>query len=267
MLVRSPSPGVERDQTPRIGADRIMAEAGLRPTGAGSRTASAGGRRRRWARAARLLGWALILLGAAILLYLAYLLFWTGIETSRAQAQLLEDWELEVGPVEPAPLAGRSRPPDEIGTPEAPGAAELGDAVAAMWFERPGSDQRPAQASTLLVVEGVGVEDLKRGPGHYPDTAAPGDPGNFALAGHRTTYGAPFYDLDELRRGDEIHVVDRAGREWVYIVERSEVVQPSETWVIGDDPLGTGRPTLTLTTCTPRFSAAQRLIVFAQLDR
>lgn len=236
--------------------------------GVATAPASAGDRRaRRWPGAVRLLGWTLILLGAATLLYLAYLLFWTGIETSRAQAQLLEAWELEVGPVEPAPPDGPSRTLDGIGQTDAAGTAELGDAFAAMWFERPGSDQRPAHASTLLVVEGVGVEDLKRGPGHYPKTAAPGEPGNFAVAGHRTTYGAPFYDLDELRAGDEIHVVDRAGREWVYIVERSEVVQPSETWVVGDDPLGTGRPTLTLTTCTPRFSAAQRLIVFAQLDR
>ena len=229
-------------------------------------TSAAPPRQKRWVRAARGLGWSLIAIGAAILLYLGYLLFWTGVETSRAQAELLESWELEIGPVEQArpesPSVVVDRGDDRARTASAPGP---GDAVAALWFERPGTDERPVSDSTLFVIEGVEVEDLKRGPGHYPGTAAPGQSGNFAVAGHRTTYGAPFFNLDKLQVGDEIHVVDRGGNEWVYIVERTEVVQPSDTWVIGDDPLGNGRPTLTLTTCTPRFSAAQRLIVFAQL--
>lgn len=228
------------------------------------RLSAAPPRQKRWVRAARGLGWSLIAIGSVILLYLGYLLFWTGVETSRAQAELLESWQLEIGPVE-QPQPDNPSVTDDGDRPPTTAAPEPGDAVAALWFERPGSDERPANENTLFVVEGVGVEDLKRGPGHYPGTAAPGQPGNFAVAGHRTTYGAPFYYLDKLQVGDEVHVVDRGGNEWVYVVERTEVVQPSDTWVIGDDPLGNGRPTLTLTTCTPRFSAAQRLIVFAQL--
>lgn len=215
--------------------------------------------------AVRLLGWGLVSAGALILLYLVYLLAFTSIETSRAQNQMLESWELDFGAVEQALPGERPAAPDPASARPPAEALAPGDAYAAMWFERPGSDQRPVHDDTLFVVEGVGVEDLKRGPGHYPDTAAPGQAGNFAVAGHRTTYGAPFYDLDQIQVGDEIHVVDRTQREWTYVVERTEVVEPSEVWVIGDDPLGTGRPTLTLTTCTPRFSAAQRLIVFAQL--
>lgn len=85
------------------------------------------------------------------------------------------------------------------------------------------------------------------------------------MAGHRTTYGAPFYHLDQLRPGDEIHVVDRQGRTWFCEVTVTRVVLPHETWVVGPDPLQTGTPVLSLTTCEPRFSAAKRLIVFAEL--
>ncbi len=114
-------------------------------------------------------------------------------------------------------------------------------------------------------MEGVDPEPLKRGPGHYPGTAAPGQPGNFAVAGHRTTYGAPFYHLDQLRTGDEVHVVDRDQRAWVYEVVETRVVLPDEVWVIDDDPFESGAPMLTLITCEPRFSLAKRLIVFAEL--
>jgi sortase A len=134
-----------------------------------------------------------------------------------------------------------------------------------MWFERPGSAEPPVHAEPLLIVEGVTLDHLRRGPGHYPTTAAPGQRGNFAVSGHRTTYGAPFYHLDDLREGDLIHVVDRARAHWVYEFRRQEIVEPTALRVIGPDPLGSGEPTLTLTTCHPRFSAAQRLIVFATL--
>lgn len=125
---------------------------------------------------------------------------------------------------------------------------------------------KPVQDDPLLVVEGVGVDELKRGPGHYPGTALPGQPGNFAVAGHRTTYAAPFYDLDQLRPGDRIRVTDRGGTRWTYSVVGQRIVAPTDVEVIGPDPLATGRATLTLTTCNPRFSAAQRLIVFAELS-
>jgi sortase A len=110
------------------------------------------------------------------------------------------------------------------------------------------------------VVEGVKLGDLKRGPGHYPATPLPGQPGNAAIAGHRTTYGAPFYNLDELKTGDEILVTTRQGR-FRYEVTESKVVSPSEVSVL--DPTTDNR--LTLTTCHPRFSASKRLVVVAAL--
>jgi sortase A len=110
------------------------------------------------------------------------------------------------------------------------------------------------------VVEGVSLPALKRGPGHYPDTPLPGQPGNAAIAGHRTTYGAPFSRLDELDRGDPILVTTRQGR-FRYEVSSKTVVRPSETSVL--DASDDNR--LTLTTCEPKFSAARRLIVVATL--
>lgn len=213
---------------------------------------------------ARTAGWTLIATGTLILLYVVYLLFFTGLTTSQAQQDLLEQWQLDHGPIDTAALPAVPR----TGAPaDAPAAdpADPGDAYAVLWFERPGSDERPVHDDPLFVVEGVAIDDLRRGPGHYPDSAAPGEEGNFAVAGHRTTYGQPFYDLDALEPGDAVHVVDRQGREHVYEVLEQRVVAPGDVWVVGEDPLGTGRPMLTLTTCHPRFSAAQRLIVFAEL--
>lgn len=184
-------------------------------------------------------------------------MFFTSLETRQAQQDLLETWNVEVGAVDEAPRA------------RAPAVAPVerdvdpGDAYAALWFERDGA--RIVHDETLFVVEGVSVEDLKKGPGHYPGTAGPGEPGNFALSGHRTTYLAPFYHADKLQPGDEIHVVDRGGNEWIYDVVESRVVSPADTWVVGEDPLGAATPMITLTTCHPRFSAAQRLIVFGEL--
>lgn len=212
-------------------------------------------------------GWTLLGFGALVLLYLVYLLVFTNVQAERAQTELLEQFELEYGPLEAARAGeGPARDGGPASPEPDPQPPELGDAYAAIWFERPGTGERVVHADPLFVVEGVSLDVLKRGPGHYPDTSAPGQPGNFAVSGHRTTYGAPFYHLDELQQGDEIHVVDRLGREWVYVVRSQEVVQPTELWVVGSDPLGTGAPTMTLTTCTPRFSAAQRLIVFAELQ-
>ena len=110
-----------------------------------------------------------------------------------------------------------------------------------------------------VVIEGTGTADLKRGPGHYPLTADPWeDQGRVGIAGHRTTYGAPFWDVNQLRPGDDIRLITERGT-FDYVVTETRIVLPSESQVLD----GTRRPTLVLTTCNPRFSAAERLIVFA----
>jgi sortase A len=211
-------------------------------------------------RVIRGVGWVLVVSGVVVLLYVVYLLWFTGLETQRAQQELAETWSIEVpeapdNPEDPAEIDISPADPNEP--------VEAGDAYAAMWFERNG--ERIVGGDILYVVEGVTLDVLRAGPGHYPDSDVPGGPGNFAIAGHRTTYGAPFWSLDELRVGDTIHVVDRQGREWVYAYREQQIVDPTALWVVGDDPLGTGAPTITLTTCHPRGSARQRLIAWGEL--
>ncbi|MDP8929052.1 MAG: class E sortase [Actinomycetota bacterium] len=218
------------------------------------------------ARVLRGMGWALIGSGALVLLYVVYLLAFTYVSTELAQDDLLATWEALVGRLptgDPAPAgAVRAVPRPSRAATRGIG---LGNAYAAVWFRRPGSLAPLVRDGPLLVVEGVAPEQLKRGPGHYPSTGHPGQSRNFAIAGHRTTYGSPFFHLDQLTSGDEVHVVDRQGHEWTYVVRTSRIVSPNEVWVLGDDPLGTGEPTMTMTTCHPRFSAAKRLVVFAEL--
>ncbi len=114
-----------------------------------------------------------------------------------------------------------------------------------------------------IVVAGVKKTDLKKGPGHYPGTPLPGAPGNAAIAGHRTTYGAPFFRLNDLRPGDPIFVATVTTGQWFrYEVSDTRIVRPQDNFVLLAKK---GRNTLTLTTCHPRYSAAQRLIITADL--
>lgn len=183
--------------------------------------------------ALRAIGRGFIGLGTLILLFLLYQLVGTNLVTGRSQkalaSEVKENWA--------------------TGVSEAP---VIGNGMALIKIPKIGVD--------AVVVEGVEVEDLKKGPGHYPDTALPGQLGNMVISGHRTTYGAPFYRLDELNAGDEITVFDAKGP-YVYRVTESKVVLPTEIGVIA--PSSDAR--LTLVTCHPRFSAAKRLVVVAQL--
>jgi sortase A len=119
-----------------------------------------------------------------------------------------------------------------------------------------------------VVVEGVDEGDLQEGPGHYPGTALPGIIGNMVISGHRTTYGHPFNQLDELQNGDAINIQVRS-KTYVYRVIRKQVVDPSDVAVILPVPGEFGvKPTtrlLTMTTCNPKYSASTRLIVTAQM--
>ncbi|MFM8971210.1 MAG: class E sortase, partial [Actinomycetota bacterium] len=99
-----------------------------------------------------------------------------------------------------------------------------------------------------------------KGPGHYPGTPFPGSRGNAAIAGHRTTYGAPFHNVDKLKPGDRIIIETFAGR-FVYQVTRQLIVQPTDTYVVANTP----DAQLTLTSCHPKYSAAQRIVIKAKL--
>ncbi len=195
-------------------------------------------------------GKALICVGILLFLFVAYELWGTGFAERRGQKALAESFNRHVAPLTPLPTlpgADASTAPTTTLPP-----IDLGDGVALI--EIPKIDVKK------FVGEGVGVEDLKNGPGHYPGTPLPGEKGNAAIAGHRTTYGAPFYDLQELDAGDPIFVTTAAGR-FEYDVIDQKSVSPDSVYVL--DPTPDDR--LTLTTCNPRFSAAERLIITAKL--
>jgi sortase A len=120
----------------------------------------------------------------------------------------------------------------------------------------------PSIGVDQVVVQGSAPGDLRKGPGLYDDAAVPGMPGTSAIAGHRTTYGAPFRDLDGVRPGDTIQV-DMPYASFTYRVERAQIVEPTALWVIRRARYDR----LVLSACHPLFSAAQRLVVFARLDR
>jgi sortase A len=213
-------------------ADAWVADAAREPP-AGSRLAKA--RERRLSRFLRFTGWTLIVAGFLVIAFILYELLATGLVTARYQQELREDLAQDLG----RPVPGEEPPP-----------LVPGQAVGIIRIPEIGLD--------MAVVEGVSPDDLKKGPGHYPGTPLPGAEGNVGIAGHRTTYARPFWALDRLEAGDRIFVDTRRGR-FTYQVEWIRVVTPDRVEVL--DP--TGGESLTLTTCHPKFSAAQRLVLRA----
>jgi sortase A len=186
-------------------------------------------------RVLRLTGWTLIAAGFLVIAFILYELLATGLVTARYQQELRAEFARELG---------RGASVDTLPRPVP------GHAVGIISIPEIGLD--------MAVVEGITPDDLKKGPGHYPGTPLPGARGNVGIAGHRTTYARPFWALDRLDAGDRILVDTRRGR-FIYRVEWARVVAPDQVEVLDATP----RPSLTLTTCHPRFSAAQRLVVRA----
>jgi sortase A len=118
----------------------------------------------------------------------------------------------------------------------------------------------PSIGVSSVVVAGTGTADLRLGPGHYPGTPLPGARGTVGVAGHRTTYGAPFRKLDKLGKGDRIEMRMPYGT-FVYRVEQRRIVAPTAIWVTRR----TSYDRLILSACHPLYSAAQRIVVFARL--
>ncbi len=215
-------------------------------------------------------GRVLVTLGLLLLLFVAYQLWGTGIYEARAQNDLQHQFERALhraGETSTTTTTSTTTPATTT-QPDNPTVTTLGPipdveegkVVARIGIPKIGVDK--------YVVEGVDVDDLHKGPGHYPTTQMPGHEGNSAIAGHRTTWGAPFGDLDQLKVGDDIRLVTVQG-DFHYTVTEQRVVDPSEVSVL-DPSLDPTRPghqlsTLTLTTCNPKYSAEQRLVIKAQL--
>ncbi len=218
-------------------------------------------------RLVRTLGWTLIWLGLLTLGFVVHQLFVTDVLARRHQV-VLADQRIEnnaaaviTEEVVPDPAGGESLRLIVESPPP------LGEAFALIRIP-----SIPSLVEGWNVVEGVEVEHLRTGAGHMPNTPLPGQPGNAVISGHRTTYGAPFHELDTLVEGDRIEVDTAIGTHVYEVREVTEmgqpleegagfVVAPTDVWVT--DPLAGGW--LTLTTCHPKFSARQRLIIRAEL--
>jgi sortase A len=214
---------------------------------------------------ARLLGELLVTAGVVVLLFVVYEVYGTDLLAAREQGHLSQRLDDEwAGPA----VAGTD--PTHI---------PVGTGFAVLRIPRLGS------GFSRVVVEGSGQDQLAQGPGHYVGTAMPGQPGNVAVAGHRVGKGSPFLDLDLLRPGDAIVVEtenywftyrmlgDRATGDFTTDpsgIPGQEIVRPTDVAVIAPTPDAPGSAPsgryLTLTTCHPKFSARQRLVVHAVLD-
>ena len=119
----------------------------------------------------------------------------------------------------------------------------------------------PKIGASYVVVQGTDLDTLRKGPGHYPSTRFPGEAGTVAIAGHRTTYGAPFRSLDSLHRGHHVILAMPYGT-FTYAVEKTQIVTPDATWITHRVA---GAPRLVLSACHPLYSASHRIVVFARL--
>jgi sortase A len=210
----------------------------------------------------RTVGELLVTAGLVVLLFVVYELFVTDLVAAGQQADLSEELQQEwaAGRVEDRP-------------------AVPGDALAVLYVPRLGTDYR------RVVLEGTGEEQLAQGPGHYAGTAMPGERGNLAIAGHRVGRGSPFLDLDQLGPGDAV-VVETVDSWFVYRVlgdgagdgvtgaaagiPGRHIVRPTDVEVISPVPgeaadVAPDGAYLTLTTCHPKYSAEQRLVIHAVL--
>lgn len=206
------------------------------------------------ARLMRITGTVLMVAGFTLLEFVGYELFGTSLRANATQSALEADIAGDLAPArqlrEPAI---EEKPPVTVLPP-----ARADGTIA--WARI----HIPKIGITKVLVEGATRSALTKGPGHYAGTPLPGTPGAVAIAGHRTTWGAPFHNVDKLRRGDVIVVQSAAGR-YRYQVTRSVVVTPRDTEVLFGDPDSDAEHQLVLTTCEPKYSAAKRLIVFADL--
>lgn len=197
----------------------------------------------------------LITAGVLLLLFVAWQLWWTDVTANREQAGIIQSLEEDFGDVQHGGLTA----PEPVATLKS---VPFGQAFAIVRIPRFGADfARP-------VIEGSDRSVLKRGVGHYPGTAMPGQVGNFAVSGHRTTYGRPFHNIDRLRKGDVI-VVETKTDFFVYAVDRHVLVRPWQVEVIAPVPQHPGdKPTaalMTMTSCHPKYSATQRYVTFSHL--
>ena len=205
-------------------------------------------RRQRFNTGLDLIGKTLISTGVLLLLFVAYQLWGTGLAESQAQSKLKSQFITSTTPATPAT--------DTPTTTTLPPPPTKGDVVAQIIIDKIDVDK--------FVIAGVGYKELEKGPGLFAGSPLPGQLGNVSIAGHRTTFGAPFGRVNELVKGDRI-VMKTSRGEFVYLVTGAPtIVKASDVDVIRTvDPT---RAILTLVTCHPKWTSENRMIISAELE-
>lgn len=231
------------------------------------RAAAASGRRRRVS-IVGILGELLITAGVLVFLFLGWQLWLNdlivGADQNSTGVALAHEWTSgsKAGNADPKPTPA---PAADFGIPVVAVAPSDTVQFAVMYIPRFGADYARS------ISEGVETAQVldKNGIGHYPGTQMPGETGNFAVAAHRTTHGAPFKQLATLQVGDKIYVQTRDGY-YTYAFRGLEYVRPSGVGVLDPVPQSAGAPptdrVLTMTSCNPMFSATERIIAYASLE-
>ncbi len=211
----------------------------------------------------RVFGKFLIAVGVGVLLFVVWTLYGTGIYTARQQSRLAEEFDR-------LPAFERVTPEGNPLPPGPPPGYDPGPGAPVFRMHLPTIEDKP-----MMVVEGVDEDQLALGPGHYPKCRPgfeaplctkgweiwPGQKGRIIVSGHRTTHGQPFWSLDEMERGDPIEFETRWGDFTYRVTEKEIVAADSRQIVVRSDEYE-----VVLTTCNPKFSAAERLIVYAELE-
>lgn len=217
------------------------------------------------ARVVGIVGRVLIASGLLLLAFVAYQLWGTDLQERQAQSELRK--QLATVLDTPATLPGETPTSEPAATADttpstiAPTIAPTRDLVPEIGGPI-GELSIPKLHVKKVFIQGISLDQLDQAPGHYPSTPFPGQAGNAAIAGHRTTYGAPFHNVDRLDPGDDIIITTQQGR-FTYKVTKVFIVKPYDAWVLDPDP---DHPNaLTLTACHPKYDLSERIIVRASL--
>lgn len=201
-------------------------------------------------------GKVLITLGLLLLAFVAYQLWGTSFEESRAQSDLAKSFSSQVA------SSDTSLPSSTTDTDNSDPSTTVTYPARAIRGKAIGRISIPKIDVSKWIVAGVDWESLKKGPGVYLDGPLPGQKGNSSIAGHRTTFGSPFERVDELKAGDVITVETREGT-FGYVVSWTKVVKPNDFSVLEPDP--SVESSITLISCTPKFSSSKRIIIRANI--
>lgn len=203
--------------------------------------------------ALRWTGEILITLGVVLLLFVVYEVWWTTLVADRASNRnvtaIQEAWSA------PDPKPAPAAPPEVTEQPP------MGTPFALMTIPRLGDNM-----NNKPVLQGATLDQLAQGMGHYPESAMPGQVGNFAVAGHRITLGEPMRYVDTLQVGDNVYVETKTY--WYhYRLTKTQIVDPSAVWTVSPDPFGSGgeHRLITLTTCEPLWGNSSRWIWWGEL--